>query len=110
MILSNAEHAVIEPAKLTDYCLSPTHPVGRHKAAVFRAALGLTAADAPLLADMLLRGAREQPAELGRADVHGQRYQVDIPVATTHGAAVVRTAWIIRADEDFPRLVTCYVL
>jgi hypothetical protein len=46
MMLPNAERAIIDPAKLTDYCLSATHPVGRHKAAVFRSALGLTAPDA----------------------------------------------------------------
>jgi hypothetical protein len=110
MILPNAEHGVIEPAKLTDYCLSPIHPVGRHKAAVFRSALGLTSADAPLLTDLLLRGAQEHPAVLGRADEYGQRYQIDIPIATRHGETVLRTAWIIRSGEDVPRLVTCYVL
>ena len=77
---------------------------------MFRSALGLTAADAPLLAEILLRGAREQAAELGRADVHGQRYQVDIPVAPARGGGRYGLAWIIRADEDFPRLVACYVL
>ena len=41
---------VVEIAKLRDYCLSDTHPRGRHKARVFRSRLALTAADAELSA------------------------------------------------------------
>lgn len=33
--LPNAEKAIIEPEKLRDYILSPTHPAGQSKAAVF---------------------------------------------------------------------------
>lgn len=110
MTLPNAERAIVELAKLSDYCLSTTHPVGRHKATVFRAALGLTAVNAPQLSEMIRLGVRDQPAALGKADEFGQRCQVDLPLATDMGAAVVRTAWIIRTGEEVPRLVTCYVL
>ena len=110
MTLPNADRAVIDPRKLADYCLSPTHPVGRHKAAVFRAALGLTAADADALRAVLLAGARTAAAVPGRADEFGQRYETDIPVSTPAGTATVRAAWMVRAGEDFPRLTTCFVL
>jgi hypothetical protein len=109
-ILPNAAKARIDPVKLTEYCLSPTHPVGRHKANVFREALGITVLEAPLLIDLLVRGVSEHEAVLGRSDQFGQRYQVDIPVKTEVGEAVVRTAWIVGTGEDAPRLVTCYVL
>lgn len=33
MPLPNAERATVDMAKLSNYCLSATHPVGRHKAA-----------------------------------------------------------------------------
>ena len=39
-ILRNATAAVVSPGKLTAYCLDPTSPEGRHKARVFKAALG----------------------------------------------------------------------
>jgi len=39
MKLPGAEAAVVEPEKVRDYLLSPTHQVGRFKAAFF-AALG----------------------------------------------------------------------
>jgi len=39
--LPNAEEAIVEIEKLRDYSLSPDHPVGKHKARVFEASLGL---------------------------------------------------------------------
>jgi hypothetical protein len=44
--LPNAERAVVEIEKLRDYSLNPGHDEGKHKARVFRAALGFTRADA----------------------------------------------------------------
>jgi hypothetical protein len=46
MRLPNGDQAIVEIVKLRDYCLSPTHPRGRHKARVFAAVLGLTDKDA----------------------------------------------------------------
>ena len=40
MKLPNGDRAVIDIAKLRDYCLSPDHLRGRHKARVFAAAQG----------------------------------------------------------------------
>jgi hypothetical protein len=39
--LPNVESAVIDPEKLRDYLLSPSHPVGRFKALLF-SSLGYT--------------------------------------------------------------------
>ena len=35
---------------------------------------------------------------------------LDFEVTTELGTAKVRSAWIVRVDEDFARLLTCYVL
>ena len=42
MILPNAENAFIDDRKLIDYCLSESHPVGKHKVRVFISALGFS--------------------------------------------------------------------
>lgn len=110
MTLPGGDRAEVDPRKLADNCLSPTHPVGKHKAAVFRAALGLTAADADRLRDWLLRAAVTGEVTPERADEFGDRYRVDFEATTEAGSASVRSAWIVRAGEDFPRLTTCYVL
>ena len=110
MIITNAERAVIDRRKLADYCLDPTHPVGRHKAVVFRRALGFTEEDADTLYELLLRAIAVYAASVDRLDEFGQRYFVDFPVTTPVNSAVLRSAWIIRSGEDFPRLTTCFVL
>ena len=54
MIIPHADHAVIDIRKLRDYRLNPLHNEGKHKARAFAAALGMTAADAKSLRDILL--------------------------------------------------------
>ena len=110
MLLPYADRAEVEIRKLRDYCLSTTHPVGKHKATVFRAALGLTADDAEELRDFLLRAAASVDATVEQTDEFGARYRLDVPLQTPFGKAVIRSAWIIRTDEDFPRLTTCFIL
>lgn len=55
--LPNRHSAVVDVRKLRDYCLSPQHPRGRHKARVFASALGLTAEDAKDLREALVSAA-----------------------------------------------------
>ncbi len=57
MKLPGGNRAVVEIAKLRDYCLNEQHPRGRHKARVFATALGLTADDADVLGRALLKAA-----------------------------------------------------
>jgi len=42
MKLPGGEDAIVDPEKLTGYCLNPEHPRGKHKARVFATALGFT--------------------------------------------------------------------
>ena len=41
MRLPNADRAMIDLAKLRDYCLNPLHPEGKHTARVFAAVLNI---------------------------------------------------------------------
>jgi hypothetical protein len=56
MKLPHPGRAVVEIEKLRDYCLSMSHPRGRHKAKVFESVLGITADDAEELRQALLSG------------------------------------------------------
>lgn len=114
MKLPNADRAVVDLEKLRDYSLNPNHPKGKHKARVFLAALGFKADDAESLREMIMEAilvseAREQPPTF-----YGQRFVVDFHVTgfdklvTT--TVTMRSAWIIRNDEDFPRLTSCFIL
>ena len=44
------------------------------------------------------------------ADEYGERYMLDFLVVRGERKALIRSAWIVLKDEDFPRLTTCYVL
>ncbi len=110
MKLPNAASAIVEIEKLRDYCLSESHPRGKHKARVFAMALGLTASDALELRDAILSAVRMEEAVAGERDEYGQRYMLDFFIRREGREAIVRSAWIIRRGEDVPRLTSCYVL
>lgn len=111
MKLPNCEHAVADIEKFRDYCLNPEHPTGKHKARVFRAALGFTQEDAEHLREMVLESACENEAVIGEyLPLYGQIYTVDFAVEGLESSVTIRTAWIIEVDTDYPRLITCYVM
>jgi hypothetical protein len=74
------------------------------------ASLGLTIDDAGELRAALLAVARSNDATPTEHDQHGARYVVDFMASGPAGQATVRSSWIIRRGEDFPRLTSCYVL
>jgi hypothetical protein len=110
MKLPSADRAVVDMAKLRGYCLNMTHRRGQHKARVFAAALGLTAEDAEFLRDALLNAAKSYDAVPNEEIEYGQLYVLDFPISRPVGRAMVRSGWIVRKGEDFPRLTSCYVL
>jgi hypothetical protein len=110
MRLPNPEIAVVDLRKLRDYCLNPEHPRGKHKAQVFSVALGLGADDAEEPRETLLSVAGSEEAVTGEEDEYGKRYMLDFEMRTAVGAATVRSGWIVRHGEDFPRLTRCYVV
>ncbi|RLB46614.1 MAG: adhesin [Deltaproteobacteria bacterium] len=108
MGLPGAERAVIEPAKLRDYLLSSTHPIGRFKAPLFQA-LGYTAKGWGVLHTDLLDVARTHQAVKSKPNAYGEKYEVRATLQGPNGrTAKIVTVWIVRTNEDYPRLVTAY--
>ena len=110
MLLPAGREGVVDLAKLRDYVLNPLHPRGRHKARVFAAALDMHQADAEVLQRQLLSAAATSDAVAGRRDQHGQRYIVDFECRNGTHRAMVRSGWIVLADEGIPRLTTRFVV
>ncbi len=108
--LPNGDRAFVPLEKFTEYSLNPDHPSGRHKAKVFKSALGLTREDAGFLQQTVLSIAATDDALAVASTSYGERYVIDFTLTTDSGTARVRAAWIIRTDEDFPRLTSCYVI
>lgn len=110
MKLPNGDRADLG-TKIEDYVLNPAHWEGRHKARVFESALGITLANQELLRDAILSAAASSDEAKTLGDNgHGDVYVLTFVFVTAHGRATILTAWIIRYDEDFPRLATCYIL
>lgn len=108
MRLPEAERAVVEAAKIRDYLLSPTHPVGCIKAAFFRR-LGYTRAEWRDLERAIRELVLTAKAVKSPASPYGDKYEVRGIIWGPSGrAAEIVTIWIIRTEEDFPRLVTAY--
>lgn len=114
MKLPNAEHAIVEIEKLRDYCLSPDHPKGKHKARVFLAALGISLNDADKLRQVILNRVSTAEAIEKESTEYGRRFVVDFEMSwgkeSEIRTALVRSCWIIRSEEDFARLTSCYIL
>ena len=110
MKVPNADRAVVDIRKLTDYCLSHEHPRGKHKARVFLSALGMTTVHAGEFRDALLQKVRSEDCTIGAVDEYGARYIVDFTYARGDKQIMVRSTWIIKVDEDVPRLTSCFVL
>jgi hypothetical protein len=110
MKLPNFEQAVVEIAKLRDYSLNPFHDVGKHKARVFEAALGLSLADVDWLREKLLEATHNEEAVAQPPSVFGEKYVIDVLLVREDRSAIVRTSWIIEYGTNFPRLTSCYVL
>ena len=109
MKLPNAERAVVPIEKLRDYSLNASHPNGKHKARVFRAALGFTADDAERLRQMILAATLDNEATEQLPNVYGRRFVVDFDVSRLDKVVTIRSTWIVKNDEDFPRLTSCFI-
>jgi len=108
MVLLKADQAIIEPEKLRGYLLSPTHPIGRFKAAFF-ARLGYRAERwSQLEQDLRKQHLSKEAEEIGQAR-YGKKYRICGPLIGPNGKqADVVSIWIIRKGEAVPRFVTAY--
>ena len=109
MKLPNGEYAIVDIKKLLEYCLNSDHPRGRNKARVF-ASVGIREANAEDLRTAILAAAAGIDAQLGFANVYGQRYIIDFDILRQGKTVRIRSTWIVRIGDDLPRLTSCYVL
>lgn len=105
-----ASRIIVDPRKLTEYALNPENERGRHKARVFRAALGYTRDNYESLLEQIETQVLEAEAVAQRTDEYGQHVHVDLEiVGVADQRAVVRTGWLVAPGSDEARLITLYV-
>ena len=107
MKLPNPERAILGD-KLERYCLNVDHPVGKHKALLFQKRLGITLANKNVLENALFRAICENEAMVYKEDSWGIHYDLKFFLETEGGSSWVLSSWIIRVQENFPRLTNVY--
>lgn len=108
MKLPGLDRAVVYDAKIRDYLLSDSHPVGRFKAAFF-VELGYSTVGWETLAADLRSHALDNEAIAREANEYGQKYEVCGIIKGPAGkTATVVAVWIVLRDEDFPRFVIAF--
>jgi hypothetical protein len=107
--LPGGESVEIDPRKLVDYALSPTHPVGKHKARLFALRLGVGPSDAPALIDALKRSAATDEAERTGGDIWGERFSITFLFGIRGRSAMITAGWIAPADGSPTRLTSVYI-
>ncbi|MFZ4666065.1 MAG: DUF6883 domain-containing protein [Prochlorotrichaceae cyanobacterium] len=110
MKIPNSDRVLIDLDKLAGYSLNQDHDRGKHKARLFASVLGMTSKDVLELAEILREAIQTKDAILGQNNEYGQRYIIDFQLSRLNAVALVRSCWIIRPNEDFPRLTSCYIL
>ena len=108
MRLPNADRAMVDEAKIREYLLSTKHPVGRFKAAFFRA-LGYTPENWRDLQVALTEHAMGGDAVLDEVMDHGTKFRIRAMLrGTGDRSAALVSVWIIRPGESVPRFVTAF--
>ena len=96
----------VEDAKVRNYLLSSSHPVGRFKARFFQS-LGFTEANWLDLKSALLRLGQNGQLSGPLPSAHGSKYLVSGTLMGPNGrSAKVRSVWIVPHDSTVARLVT----
>lgn len=108
MLLPNADTAIIDPAKLRDYLLSASHPVGRFKARFFRA-LGFSAERWRELEAALRAQHLTQSVESTEVGPFGESSTIRATLTGPGGeSSVVVSVWLRDKGATAPHLVTAY--
>jgi len=110
MKLPGGGGAVVSRGKVLDYLLSPSHPQGRYKAAVFLRH-GFTRKEWTIFADALRAHAVENEVCREETSPFGRRFVVEGILKVPEGRApMVRTVWFVERGDTVPRLVTAYAV
>ncbi|MEW6112677.1 MAG: DUF6883 domain-containing protein [Thermodesulfobacteriota bacterium] len=108
MRLPNGARALVERQKILDYLMNLKHPEGSGKARFFLS-LGFRPREWQVLAEALLRVARDGSVTQVVESVHGSKYIVDGELYAPNGqTALLRTVWITETGTERPRLITAY--
>ena len=77
---------------------------------MFKSALNLDINNVDELKDTLIKAVKNNDAIPATCNQYGQKYVIDFTLTRGERTAIIHSVWIVKNQENFPRLVTCYVL
>lgn len=113
--LYNVGKAVFVPKKLTHYSLDFAHERGgKQKARAFLLHLGFEKRHAAEIEKIAMQGILKYTAIRGKTDMHGERFNVYVPMTGPNGrTGDVMTSWIYRRTggkiSTTPELINCFL-
>jgi hypothetical protein len=108
MKIPNADNAIVEREKITEYLLNPTHRNGASKARFF-VAFGFRTEEWGTLAEALREHGRSYDVTKVQETGFGPRYEVEGTLLAPDGRRLlVRTVWQLDHGAVAPRLITAY--
>ena len=108
-LLPNYQNAVVQNDKIYSYCLNINHERGRHKAQVFKQALGITVKDAELLKNSILDNLKNFKVTNKVENIFGTLFTIPMTITIFDKTAIITTAWFIKNNTNIPTLTTCFV-
>lgn len=94
--------------KLTTYILNFDHSDGKHKARLFQAKLGITLNNQETLIAAIFEAVNTQSVTYSIISQYGKKYVIDFIMETEIGKSKIRSAWIVKFEENHPRLISIY--
>ena len=94
--------------KIENYCLNINHQKGKNKAILFENKLGINLSNANILEKAIKKAAINESVIIRKVNEYGTHYNMKFLLKTDVGESLVLVAWVIRTNENFPRLTNCY--
>jgi hypothetical protein len=108
MKMPNNTEAVVDANKITDYLLSDTHEIGKHKAKFFKS-FGFDESSPTIFEEALKTHAVERDIVKDNDSPFGTKYKLECDIETPDERnPCIVSVWIIEKDTDEPRLITAY--
>jgi hypothetical protein len=108
MKLPNSDHSVVDNDKIDKYLLSDVHTDGKHKAAFFKR-FGFSNGEPEIIVTSLKEHAIDRDVVGTEDNAQGKKYELVCEFKTPDFRnPCIRSIWIIKHNETFPRFVTAY--
>ncbi|MEJ7823651.1 MAG: DUF6883 domain-containing protein [Chitinophagaceae bacterium] len=106
--MPNNEQSIVVDKKITEYLLSDSHEIGKHKANFFKR-FGFDISDIETFKHSLIQHSVEREIEQTKNTEYGNKYELKCEFQTPDERnPCIVTVWIIENGKQKPTLITAY--